>query len=159
MINQEELKDMVISAVCDVNNNDLTLLKKLDALRSIIQEDRMEGKEVTNEDADLVRNVLNIIKENIANCDFSVDDLSAKMNMHRTTLYRRLTQACNNAPIRLIRKARMEKAYYLLVQGDWNVSQVAYLVGYHCPKNFTHHFIEHFGFYPHEVLKKMKAKK
>ncbi len=157
MANQDELRTLVINAVCEEDNNDLALQKMLDALRNIILEEKKDGTEVTNEDVILVRNALTIIKENVDNADFSVDDLSARLGMHRTNLYRRLKQACNETPIRLIRKVRMEKAYYLFMREPIYVSQVAYSVGYRCPKNFSRHFREHFGCYPHQLLKRQKT--
>ena len=95
MANQDELRTLVINAVCEEDNNDLALQKMLDALRNIILEEKKDGTEVTNEDVILVRNALTIIKENVDNADFSVDDLSVRLGMHRTNLYRRLKQACN----------------------------------------------------------------
>ena len=158
MANQDELKTMVINAVCEDDNNDLALQEMLDALRSIILHEKTDATEVTNEDVILVRNALTIIKDSFANPNFSVDDLSMQLGMHRTNLYRRLRKACGETPIMLIRKVRMEKAYYLLMQGPIYISQVAYSVGYRCPKNFSRHFKEHFGYYPHELLKRKRTK-
>lgn len=99
--------------------------------------------------------VKKIIDEYMDDEQFGVDLLGEKVGLSRTQLHRKLKALINQTPGELIRHIRMERAFELLKNDAGNVSQVAYMVGFSNPANFSTSFLRHFGFSPGEVGKSL----
>lgn len=57
------------------------------------------------------------------------------------------------SPNKLIKEIRMKKAYYLLLEGKYNIAEVAYKVGFNNPRYFTQCFKQKFGQNPSHFKK------
>lgn len=79
--------------------------------------------------------------------------LAEKMNMSQSTLYRKLKALTGKSINQLVRKIRVQKAAALLQSGQYNVTEVSFLVGIHSPIYFRQCFKEEFGTLPSEYLK------
>ncbi|WP_170069419.1 hybrid sensor histidine kinase/response regulator transcription factor [Spirosoma pollinicola] len=86
---------------------------------------------------------------------FSVDQLSDNLGVSRTQLHRKLKALINQSPGDLIRVVRLQRALDLLTRNVATVSEVAYMVGFGNPANFSTSFSRHFGYAPSEVKKKV----
>ena len=73
------------------------------------------------------------------------------MNLSRVQLYRKVKSITGASPIELLRTARLNKAYQLLLTTDKNISEVAYGVGFTAPSYFTKCFKEEFGVSPSDL--------
>jgi signal transduction histidine kinase/ligand-binding sensor domain-containing protein/DNA-binding response OmpR family regulator len=104
--------------------------------------------EVTSLDEKLVQKALGIVEKNIANPDFSVEELSRELGMSRVHLYKKLLALTNKSPIEFIRTIRLRRAAQLLEKSQLSVAEIAYQVGYNSPKNFTKYFKQEFGVIP-----------
>ena len=89
-----------------------------------------------------------IVLENIEDADFDVSRLVAEMEMSRTQIHRKIKALTNQSTTQFVRTIRMQEAKKMLVSTSFNVSEVAYKVGYKNPTNFSTHFKTHFGFSP-----------
>ena len=98
--------------------------------------------------------VAEIIKKNLDNSDFGVDDLSRELGMSRVHLNRRLKETAGISPSSLIKSTRMKQAAYLLVHDKVNISEVAYRVGFSTPSYFSSSFRDYFGMTPKEFVTK-----
>ena len=96
------------------------------------------------------------MEENLANADFSVEDLAAKMNISRGYLYRKISRITRKTPIEFIRIIRMQRAQQMLAESQLQVAEVAYKLGYNTPKTFTKHFKMVFGTSPSEYIRSWK---
>ena len=103
---------------------------------------------------DLKERVTEIIKKNLDNPDFSVDDLSREVGISRVHLNRRLKEIMGLSPSTLIKSTRMKQAAYLLVHEKVNISEVAYRVGFSTPSYFSSSFRDYFGMTPKEFVSK-----
>lgn len=110
-------------------------------------------------DKALVGSIISVIRENMANSDFSVEDLSKKMGMSRVHLNRRLKETVNVSPSAMIKSIRLRHAAYLLINGKVNVSEVASLVGFSTHSYFSISFREYFGMTPKEFMSKFGGRK
>src|SRR5262245_50558989 len=91
------------------------------------------------------------IESHLADEDYSVEDLSRDMGMSRMHLHRKV-KAVTGVPAGLyIRAIRLEHAKRLLEEGLYNVSEVAYLVGFNSLSYFSTCFSEHYGCPPSEL--------
>lgn len=143
----------------------------IDILRSSIAQviqsrDTMRGKysggtkydydevKVTPVGAGLMDRVMEIVKQNLDNPDFGVEDLSREVGMSRVHMNRKLKEALGISPSSLIKSTRMKQAAYLLVHDKVNISEVAYRVGFSTPSYFSNSFRSYFGLSPKEFVAK-----
>ena len=103
---------------------------------------------------ELTERVAEVIKKNLDNPDFGVDDLSREVGMSRVHLNRKLKETAGISPSSLIKSTRMKQAAYLLVHDKVNISEVAYRVGFSTPSYFSSSFREYFGMTPKEFVSK-----
>ena len=85
-----------------------------------------------------------------------MDRLSAMMNMSRPTLYRKIKGMSDLTPNELINLTRLKKAAELLARGDYKINEVANLIGYSMPTNFSRDFQRQFGVSPSNYLNTLK---
>lgn len=92
-----------------------------------------------------------VVEARLADSDLSVDNLAAAMNLSRVQLYRKVKAISGASPVELVRTARLNRGYQLLVKGDKTVSEVAYEVGFTAPSYFTKCFKDEFGISPSDL--------
>lgn len=96
----------------------------------------------------LIAQILQIVKENLQNPDFSVKKLSEMLNMSQPTLYRRVKQTTNFTIIELVRGVRLKRSAELLKTRQYSVQEVAEMVGYNDIPTFRKHFVDFYGTTP-----------
>ena len=89
-----------------------------------------------------------IINENLEDEDFNATKLGELAFISRTQLHRKLTALTGASTTHFIRKIQLEKAKELLLSGNYNVSEVAYMVGFKTQAHFSRTFSETFGISP-----------
>ena len=92
-----------------------------------------------------------VVEARLADSDVSVEDLAADMNLSRVQLYRKVKAVSGSSPVELLRTARLNRAYQILLTTDKSVSEVAYAVGFTAPSYFTKCFKEEYGVVPGDV--------
>ena len=98
--------------------------------------------------------VMEVVKRNLDNPEFGVDDLSREVGMSRVHLNRKLKETLGISPSSFIKSTRMKQAAYLLVHDKVNISEVAYRVGFSTPSYFSNSFRSYFGMAPKEFVAK-----
>lgn len=94
-----------------------------------------------------------VVENRLGDSDLSVDDLASAMNLSRVQLYRKVKAMTGSSPVELLRTARLNRAYQILLTTDKSVSEVAYAVGFTAPSYFTKCFKEAYGMVPGDVRK------
>jgi AraC-like DNA-binding protein len=79
---------------------------------------------------------------------FSTKDLALHMALSRTQLFRKIKELTQMAPGQYIRYVRLRKAKELLLEGQLNVSEVGYRVGFLSNSHFCRAFQRQFGINP-----------
>lgn len=110
-------------------------------------------------DDQLLANATRYVVENLSRPDLSVEEMAREMGMSRAHLYKRLMSSCGKTPIEFIRNIRLERASELLKDPRYNVSEVAYQVGFNSPKYFSKYFSEAYGILPSAWQDKYQDKK
>ncbi|WP_375443906.1 two-component regulator propeller domain-containing protein [uncultured Fibrella sp.] len=103
---------------------------------------------ITSLDEKLIEKAILLVEKNMANADFSVEELSNDLGMSRAHLYRKLLSLTGKSPVEFIRIIRLSRAAQLLEKSQLTVSEVAYEVGFNNPKYFAKYFKEHFNVLP-----------
>lgn len=104
---------------------------------------------ITTIDQKLMIRIMECIENNMDNSEYSVEELSSDVGMHRMNLYRKLQSLAGMTPSEFIRTMRLKRAAQLL-RSDPNltVSEVSDMVGFNTQKYFTKYFKEMFGVPP-----------
>lgn len=108
---------------------------------------------VTSLDEQFIANAISIVEAHIAEPDFSVEQLSDEIGVHRTQLYKKLLHLTGKTPLQFVRIIRLKRGKQLLKQSGMYVSEVAYQVGFNSPRVFSKYFKEEFGITPKEYQK------
>jgi len=95
-----------------------------------------------------------LVEECIQDEILDAASLAEKMNMSQSTLYRKLKGLTGKNINQLVRKIRIQKAAQLLRSGQYNVTEVALMVGINSSIYFRQCFREEFGQLPSEYQKK-----
>ena len=110
-----------------------------------------EEEKIKDEEPLFIIQFKKVVEANLANSDLSVDDLAANMNLSRVQLYRKVKAITGSSPVELLRTARLNRGYQLLLKSDKTVSEVAYEVGFSAPSYFTKCFKDEFGISPSDL--------
>jgi len=113
-----------------------------------------EGSEAKNDPATtsiFITRFKEVVKKRLDDSDVSVEDLAADMNLSRVQLYRKVKAVTGSSPVELLRTARLNRGYQLLLTSDLSISEVAYQVGFTAPSYFTKCFKEEYGLLPGDV--------
>ena len=134
------------------------LLAQQEAMRKLFQkqiEVNPSEISVTSVDEQFIRQSIETVEQNISNPEFSVEDLSRALHMSRVALYKKLLALTGKSPLDFIRTIRLKRAAQLLEKSQYNISEIAYEVGFNNPKYFARTFRKEFGVLPSEYGRKM----
>ncbi len=106
--------------------------------------------QVESLDEKFLREILQIVEDNMDNFELSVEQVSREIGVSRMQLYRKLKALTGKSPNQLIRSIRLKRAAQLLSTQQYNVSEVTYMVGFQDLKYFRERFKEEFGTIPSE---------
>lgn len=114
----------------------------------------LSKESVSEVDKGFVDRFRELIEENLADSELSVEDLGGKMGLSRVQLYRKIKALTNYSPNELVRIARLKKAASLLASSEKTISEITYEVGFTSPSYFTKCYKEYFGESPTDFLKR-----
>lgn len=89
-----------------------------------------------------------ILLQNLANSEFSVDEFASLMKIGRTAFYKKVKGLTGYSPNEYLRIMRMKKAAELLLTSKFTVAEVSYQVGIEDPFYFSKCFKAQFGVSP-----------
>ncbi len=113
-----------------------------------------DGEPKTGEDAVtsvFISRFKDVVEARLDDCNLSVEDLASDMNLSRVQLYRKVKAVTGASPVELLRTARLNRGYKLLLTTDRSVSEISYMVGFTAPSYFTKCFKEEYGVLPGDV--------
>lgn len=100
------------------------------------------------QDSLFVKRLDSIVYSRLGEQDLSVDKVAGLLHLGRTIFYKKVRGTTGYTPNEYIRVIRLRKAAELLMEGEKNVSEVAYAVGFDNPYYFSKCFKEQFGMPP-----------
>ena len=92
------------------------------------------------------------------NSEFGPVELASEMSMSKMQLYRKVAALTNQTVYNYIRIKRLNKAAHLLLTSDMQISEIALMVGFTEPSNFTKSFIRQFNLTPSQYVKSVRNK-
>lgn len=112
-------------------------------------------KALSKLDNEFIDKITLLIEENLSSEKIDITYLSDKMFMSGSTLYRKMKALTGLSTNEYIRKVKMQNAERLLLEGKYNISEIAYKVGMNSTGYFRQCFKEEFGVSPSDYLKQI----
>ncbi|MBN2519623.1 MAG: response regulator, partial [Bacteroidales bacterium] len=105
---------------------------------------------ITSKDEEFMNNIVQTIEKHYSDPEFNVEKLAEKSNYGRTVMYNKIKGLTGVSPVDFLRQMRLKKAANLLINSDYNVSEVAYMTGFSDVKYFSKRFKTLFNILPKE---------
>jgi signal transduction histidine kinase/DNA-binding response OmpR family regulator len=131
-----------------------SLLERRDKLRkkfSGIDATENLHKTLPQKDVDFILELKQLIEENMMNPELNVEFLSVHFSVSLAQLHRKVKSLSGTTPNNLIKSIRLKKAYQLIREEGFRVSEAAYQTGFNDPNYFTTCFRKEFGENPSQV--------
>lgn len=100
--------------------------------------------DVISQDVQFLKDFYAVIEKNLDDPDFSIDVLSNKLNIGRSTLFRKIQALTGETPNDFIQSYRLERGAQLLRDNYGDVTMVAMVVGFSSPQYFSSCFKKRF---------------
>lgn len=105
---------------------------------------------VNTADEKFLKRIMKIVEDHMDDSEFDVEQLITEVGMSKRVLYKKLSSLTNMTAADFVKSIRLNKAVMLLENGSFNVSEVAFAVGFNDPKYFSKSFKKQFGKPPKE---------
>ena len=107
-------------------------------------------------DQKFIEKSINIIKNNLDNTEFSVENFALEIGMSRSSLFLKLKSITGQSTSEFIRTNRINKAAKIIETRRYSITEIIYMVGFSDPKYFRTCFKKHFGCIPSNYLSSFK---
>lgn len=107
---------------------------------------------LTKADEEFIKKLNEIILANLSNPDLSMDDMAESLNMSRSSFYRKIKGVLDMTPNEYLRIVRLKRAAQLLKEGEGQVSEICYMVGFSSSSYFSKCFQKQFGVLPKDFV-------
>lgn len=130
------------------------LLASRDNLRAFYQVNGLEKvikhPELPKRETIFLENLQNYVRENIDNVDIKISDMAAVVFMSERSLSRKVKTLTGATPKQMLMTIRLEHAAQLLINSEFNITQLSYETGFSDPSHFTRSFKKHYEMTPTE---------
>ena len=113
-----------------------------------IADEKKLGKGYITDKEKKVKEIVDMIEHNYTDPNFSIRQIADALFYTTAYISRIFKEVTNMTPVEYLTSLRMLKARDLLYSHAYNVSQIAYSVGYNSPFYFSKEFKKYFGFSP-----------
>ena len=109
-----------------------------------------EQPEMSSHDRKFMDKLVEIMEKNMDNGELVVDDLVSELAVSRSVFFKKLKTLTGLAPIEFIKEMRIKRAAQLIETGEFNMTQISYMVGINDPRYFSKCFKQRFNMTPTE---------
>ena len=123
------------------------------------QKAKIEQIQVKGNNDALMERVMKYMNEHLTDPDLNVEKLTEDVGISRAQLHRKLKEIAGVSAGEFIRNLRLEQAARLIEEGQINITQVAYSVGFSNQTHFSTVFKKHYGISPSEYAETKRNEK
>ena len=105
---------------------------------------------VVSQDDIFIQRIMTYIENNIENSEITIDEIANHVAFGRSTFFKKLKSLTGLSPIEFLRDMRIQRAAQLIETGEYNFSEITYMVGISDPRYFSRVFKQKFGISPRE---------
>ena len=98
-----------------------------------------------------------ILQKHLSSIDFTAEDFAREIGMSRSNLHLKMRALTNQSTTEFIRTYRLKEAGKLLATNDYNISEVAYMVGFNNISYFNRCFKKLYKITPSEYIERSAA--
>ena len=98
--------------------------------------------------------ILSFINKHLDNGDLMVEDIAKEANMSRSVFFKKLKTLTGLSPGRFLKDIRIKNAAELIKRNEYNMAQIAYMVGFNDSHYFSKCFKQQYGITPTEYKDK-----
>ena len=109
---------------------------------------------VISQDDVFIQKIMKYIEENIDNSELTIDDIALYIGFSRSAFFKKLKSLTGLAPVEFLKEVRIQRAAQLIESGEYNFSEITYMVGINDPRYFSRCFKQKFGLSPREYKDK-----
>jgi signal transduction histidine kinase/DNA-binding response OmpR family regulator len=113
---------------------------------------------ITSRDEQLLKQTIAIVEKNMADSGFNIDEAAAAVGLGRTTFYKKIKSLTGLAPVEFVKEMRLKRSCQLMDSGEYNISEISYMVGFSSLGYFSTCFKEKYRQTPSQYLKTLKEK-
>ena len=106
--------------------------------------------EMSPNDRKFMDKLVGLMEQNMDNGELVVDDLVRELAVSRSVFFKKLKTLTGLAPIEFIKEMRIKRATQLIETGEFNMTQISYMVGINDPRYFSKCFKAQVGMTPTE---------
>lgn len=106
--------------------------------------------EMSPNDRKFMDKLIELMEQNMDNGELVVDDLVRELAVSRSVFFKKLKTLTGLAPIEFIKEMRIKRATQLIEIGEFNMTQISYMVGINDPRYFSKCFKAQVGMTPTE---------
>ena len=111
--------------------------------------------EMSSNDRKFMDKLVELMEKNMDNGELVVDDLVRELAVSRSVFFKKLKTLTGLAPIEFIKEMRIKRAAQLIETGEFNMTQISYMVGINDPRYFSKCFKSQVGMTPTEYREKV----
>ncbi len=111
--------------------------------------------EMSPNDRKFMDKLVDLMEQNMDNGELVVDDLVRELAVSRSVFFKKLKTLTGLAPIEFIKEIRIKRAAQLIETGEFNMTQISYMVGINDPRYFSKCFKAQVGMTPTEYREKV----
>lgn len=112
---------------------------------------------ITTKDEKFLKDVTQLIMDNYSDPEFNVEKLTENCYVSRTVFYNKIKSLTGLTPIDFLRQKRLHIASQLILETDYNISEIATITGFNDVKNFSRRFKEVYKFTPTQYKQEMQV--
>jgi DNA-binding response OmpR family regulator len=132
---------------------------KLREVFSVSDSEWASGMEILHSDRMLIDKATSIVELHLNDKTFVIEHLADHLGISESSLYRKLKVLTNQSPTEFVRYIRLKRAIKLMNDGNTNVDEIGYAVGFNSHSYFTNSFKKQFGKTPTDHLNDLRSKK
>jgi len=114
---------------------------------------------IVSHDDVFLQQLITYIEQNIDNLELTIEDIVNNVGLSRSAFFKKLKSLTGLAPVEFLKEVRIQRAAQLIESGEYNFSEITYMVGISDPRYFSRCFRQKFGMSPREYKDKCETEK
>ena len=123
-------------------------------LNNATETDKNVEEVLSPQDKTFMDELYKIMEQELANSELDVNTVTELMHISRTKLYYKVKGLTGENPSVFFKTYKLNRAATLIVEGKYNISEIAYMTGFNTLSHFSTSFKKQFGCTPSEYSKK-----
>jgi AraC-like DNA-binding protein len=124
-----------------------------DALEHATQTDNIDSSIISSSDTSFMRELYALMENKMSDNELNVTRITEEMHISRTKFYYKMNGLTGMTPNEFFKTYKLNRAAELILEGKYNISEIADITGFSTLSHFSVSFKKHFGISPSDYLK------